>query len=319
MKKVKKILLSFIGTNDAGKMIGSDDGAILTILKKTKYDEVILLFNESSEINFKEIGEYLKKEIIKRKYSNKVNLVKLEIKDVIDHNEIYEKLKAFCDNLPKNQFIEYTASISSGTPAMQVCWILLGESGDFSKQYPLKLIYVRNPKYGGEVREVKLNTQLPRIIKVEEEANSIKNSLLPELVLNIKKGRLLIGKDEIPLSPIEFSYYRYFVENKLKGIDEIKFSGLFVPIEFVKEIFKFHEESFPDLELNRMELKKMIINNQPFSTTTFRGNISKLNKKIKSILTDENIARYYQIKSSGKRGAMFYGIDLDKSKIKIEK
>lgn len=36
------ILLSFIGTNDAGKLIDKNDGAILTALSNEKFDEVIL-------------------------------------------------------------------------------------------------------------------------------------------------------------------------------------------------------------------------------------------------------------------------------------
>ncbi|MCX8057591.1 MAG: RNA repair transcriptional activator RtcR family protein [Ignavibacteria bacterium] len=318
MKKIKKILLSFIGTNDAGKLMGQEDGAILTILKQMKYDEIILLYNSSSEIDFKGIGLYLIKEIKKRKLSNKVLLFELNINDVVDHNEIYEKLKTFCDTLPKNEFIEYTASISSGTPAMQVCWILLSESGDFSKEFPLKLIYIRNPKYGGDIKEVKLNTTLPKIIRLENELNNIKKSLLPELILQIKKGRVYIGQYEVPFSPIEFSYYRFFVEKKLQGISEVKMSGLFVPLEIINEIYIYHEESFPDLELHRLVLKKIIYNKQPLSTTTFRANISRLNKKIKILLNDDKISRYYQIVSHGKKGAMFYGILLDLEKIKIE-
>lgn len=320
MSKKKKIFLSFVGTNDAGKLIQKEDGAILTALKYRKFDEVILLWNESSDFDFKKVVEYLEKEIVKRKYSKKVQNVLLKINDVVDHNEIYTVLKSFCDSLPKDEWKKYTASISSGTPAMQVCWILLAESGDFSKEFPLELIYVRNPKFKTDIiRTVKLDTSLPRIIKLENEVASLKNELLPDLKLYISKGQVYIGSEEIPLSPIEFSYYRYFAEEKLKGNEKIKFSGLLVPIDFVKEIYKYHIESFPDLELNRMDLKTLIGKNQPLSITTFRGNVSRINKKVKSILNSEMLSKYYEISIEGKRGARFYGIKLDKQKIKLIK
>lgn len=43
MKKEKKKFLSFVGSNDAGKLIGQNDGAILTALTNQKFDEVISL------------------------------------------------------------------------------------------------------------------------------------------------------------------------------------------------------------------------------------------------------------------------------------
>lgn len=42
----KNVLLSFIGTNDAGKLISKNDGAILTTLSFRKFDKVILLWND---------------------------------------------------------------------------------------------------------------------------------------------------------------------------------------------------------------------------------------------------------------------------------
>lgn len=46
----RKIFLSFIGSNDAGKLAGNDDGAILTALKEKKFDEVILFHSISLKL-----------------------------------------------------------------------------------------------------------------------------------------------------------------------------------------------------------------------------------------------------------------------------
>jgi sigma54-dependent transcription regulator len=63
-------------------------------------------------------------------------LIELEIPGVTDHNQIYVELKNYCDRLNNADNRSYTAAISSGTPDMQVCWILLAEYGDFSKSNP---------------------------------------------------------------------------------------------------------------------------------------------------------------------------------------
>jgi hypothetical protein len=40
----KKILISFVGVNDAGKLAGEKDGAILTALENENFDEMISLW-----------------------------------------------------------------------------------------------------------------------------------------------------------------------------------------------------------------------------------------------------------------------------------
>jgi len=68
MNKKNKVLLSFIGSNDAGKLNDKTDGAILTALKNEKFDHIHLLWNKGTikEITYEKIAEYLKTEIIKR-------------------------------------------------------------------------------------------------------------------------------------------------------------------------------------------------------------------------------------------------------------
>ena len=150
MKRTKNIFLSFVGNNDAGKLIKQKDGAILTALTNQKFDEVILLWNQSSrkEFDYLAISNYLKKEIFKRRLGKKVTFIELNIKDVTDHNEIYPALKTITDQLPKSESLNYTAAISSGTPAMQVCWILLAESETFLRLILLILLKLKTRNLG---------------------------------------------------------------------------------------------------------------------------------------------------------------------------
>jgi len=318
---MKHIMISFVGSNDAGKLADKEDGAVLTALKKRTFNEVHLLWNPSNEStrDFKKIAEYLKEEIIKRKYCSKVTLHQFDCDDVTDHNEIYPKLLEICLSLSLGKGKKFTAAIASGTPAMQSCWILIAESGDF----PLELIRSNEPKYGKPlVTQVKLGTGLPRIIRLEEENEALKKeneSLIPRLVMDIKNGRVSVGKIFVPLSPIEFSYYRYFAEKKLRGEELERISGILVPTEFLKKIIEYHTESFPESDLFREQLIAMDKSGRNLTVSTFRGNVSKLNKKVRQALQNRTLENLFEIGREGKRHSVSYGIRASAGKIVIKK
>ena len=306
---MKEILITFVGINDFNK---EKDGAVLTVFKKRKFDEVHLIWNVSEYKNFFEIASHVKKEIEKRKYCKKIITHSFDCEDVTDHNEIYPKLLEICKSI-NSKDKKFTAAIASGTPSMQACWILMAESGDF----PLRLIRSDEAKFGKPiVREVKLSTALPRILKLKEENEELKKErkkLLFPLSINIIKGEIKIGKDELNLSPVKFSYYRYFIERAYKEEEYLRIDIDTVPDEFYKSILNNHRETFPQADANRMFSEK----NKYISSPTFRANISKLNKKIKSLFDNDAELNYYQIESKGKRFRKAYGINLPKEKIKM--
>lgn len=318
MPKTKKILLSFVGSNDAGAE-EKKDGAILTALKNEKFDEIILIWNKSGNFDFEKITKNLVVVIKKRKLAKTVNSIEFDLKDVTDHNEIYKRLKDFTDTLDKSNEFSYTASISSGTPAMQVCWILLAESGDFSEDNKLRLIRVLDPRYTkSKNAEVKLDTTLPKIIKLKNENISLKKDLIPPLIIEVEKGIIKVGDTIIDFSPIEFSYYRYFAERAKEGLGLEKFSDLFIPNHFLEKVYHYHSISFPVLDLNRIEYERAKKSGTQFLMSTFRGNITKINNKIKQALDNQTLIENFQISSEGKRGAKFYGIKVSGDKIIIK-
>jgi hypothetical protein len=87
----------------------------------------------------------------------------------------------------------------------------------------------------------------------------------------------------------------------------------------MKKIYKYHEESFYDFYSGREDLEELIKKEYEMGITTFRGNISKLNSKIKSRLDNETLINTFQIVSEGKRGVKFYGLKLPSNKISIVK
>jgi hypothetical protein len=321
MNSTKKMLLSFVGTNDAGKLINKSDGALLTVFKERNFDEVHLLWNttKNKDSDFLKIAEHVRREITNRGYCKTVKLHQFDCNDVTDHNEIYPKLISFCKLFPTSKDRKYTAAISSGTPAMQACWILLAESGD----YPLELIRCREPKYGKPyVSVVKLGTALPKIIRLQEEKEELlrqKNEILPKLVIHLSNGKVQIGNTLIPLSPIEFSYYRYFIERCIQGLEPQRFSGISVPNDFLKKIIQFHKETFPDSDLFRLELENMLRQGRLLSIGTFRSNVTKSNIRIRKSLNNPALSKIFEINRQGKRHAVVYSIQVPPSKIIIKK
>ncbi|MBX2990114.1 MAG: hypothetical protein KF749_02990 [Bacteroidetes bacterium] len=319
--KLKRVLLSFVGTNDAGKLKGDSDGAILTIFKKRQFEEVHLIWNtsEAKNLSFEHIAKYVRDEIVNRGHCDTVKLHRFDCDDVTDHNEIYPKLLAFCNSLGPAESKKFTAAIASGTPAMQVCWILMAESGDF----PLELIRSNEPRFGkAPVTPIRLGTGLPRIIRLEQENEFLKKEkldLVPELKIEVSKGRVLVGGIEIRFSPIEFSYYRYFAERDRNAQEFERFSGIAVPRHFLEKVVTFHRESFPESELFRDKLERMLSARNDLSVGTFRANIVKLNTKIKNALKNPALQKLLMVTTEGKRHALFYGLQMPSHKIRITK
>lgn len=311
LKKQLNILISFVGNNDAGKLNGKDDGAILTALGNRKFDEVILLWTPPTDYcDYYKITNYLKAEIEIRKLCKKVTKIEFDINNPTDHNTIYPQLVEICKALPQNN--NYTAAIASGTPAMQVCWILMAESGDFT----IRLIRSNESKFGKPlITEIKLGTGLPKIIKRLEEENKDLRKLLPVVKLNIMKGELKIGDGLIKLSPVQFAYYRYFLERAKEENEYERFgNSADTPKSFLKKIIDYHKESFPDAYLTIKESENILEKGYGADIRTFRANISKLNNKIKSAIDSFN---YYIIETDGSRFKTSYGISLPPDKIKI--
>jgi hypothetical protein len=203
---------------------------------------------------------------------------------------------------------------------MQVCWILLAESGEFSEKYPLRLIKVKDPKFGPSKNiEVELGTSLPQIVSLKNRVQQLEKDLIPKCQVDTKHGRIIVSNIDLGLAPIEVCYYRYFVECKLFDEESERFSSLNVSLDFVKKIYTYHKEMFFDLENNRMDMKtKYIKKDYGYPIQTFRGHISKINKKIKQKLSNETLKDSFKICSEGTRGARYYYIRADNDKFLIK-
>ena len=279
-------------------------------MENLNFDEVHLLWCASRFYDFQAIGRYVKSEIERRELSKKVFLAELKIKDPTSHNEIYPKILNYLQSVykPGNK---HFAAVSSGTPSMQACWILIAESNAF----PLKLYRSDEPKWGVDVvRPVKLSAALPRIVLLEEENLKLKKSLLEKLVIDKKAPSVRVGEKSIDLSPMEFVYYTVFAERALRDSGSLKIGGIYMPGEFFDRVVRLHEEIFESADIVRDGLKKVGI----ITCNTFRTTITRLNNKIKRVLRKREFYDYYLIESEGRKFSKRYSLSLPGELISIK-
>ncbi|MDP8232465.1 MAG: RNA repair transcriptional activator RtcR family protein, partial [Candidatus Zophobacter franzmannii] len=122
-----KALITFIGNHDPFSDSRGTPGPILSILEKRKYDKLYLLFNND---------KYWKKVFATQEYCNKhypqmkVEMRLTEAINPINYNLVYPAMYNVVSRIVKeNAKAKFTISITSGTPTMHSCWILLVQGG----------------------------------------------------------------------------------------------------------------------------------------------------------------------------------------------
>lgn len=144
---ITDVLISFVGAQDpfSAKRGRAEDGPILTLCRQRSFGSVILLYtpDEESEERAKNTASQL---IGIQTERQAVGKVALPIDDPTNHGLILNALRNWWAKYPKEPGCEYYISISSGTPAMHVAWLLLAASDEIHAN----VLYVRNPLYVDE-------------------------------------------------------------------------------------------------------------------------------------------------------------------------
>jgi hypothetical protein len=312
---VEATLFSFVGVTDV-KLLDEARGPILTAVINLKPRYVILIATTGLGVRYDLVsgGSRVQRLIKEQSPSTKVSIVTMDIDDPTDHNEIYPKLRELI-SIHSSKKSRLMAAISSGTPSMQVCWILLAESGevDISLYRTTEQELTTTP-----VREVRLDSSLPRIIALEEENAALKAIAIQPVEMSIATGLVSIGSTVIHFSPLQFSYYRFFLERAKQPPESAdvryRVSTMIMDDVFTKSVLAYRLESFPNVADSDGTYRKR---KEPMiPVEQFRSTITKLNKKISDAL-GEPIASYYLIHVDGPRQAKRYGLRLDASKIQI--
>ena len=122
-----KVLISFVGNHDPYANKEKELGPILSILKEKKFDKLFLLFNNDKYWDFLiETQSYCNQTYPEMKVEYRL----VEVLNPIDHNLIYLAMYKVITKIVKdNPKVKFTISITSGTPTMHACWILLQQGG----------------------------------------------------------------------------------------------------------------------------------------------------------------------------------------------
>jgi len=119
------ILLTFVGNNDC--YLPDKPGPIIGILERREFQKVYLLYNHEKYLSAaSQILKYAAKHFpeISIKYIDAFAV------NPIDYNTVYPAMyHAIQSILQENPEASYTISLTSGTPTMHACWLLLAHGG----------------------------------------------------------------------------------------------------------------------------------------------------------------------------------------------
>ncbi|MDD2228413.1 MAG: RNA repair transcriptional activator RtcR family protein [Candidatus Cloacimonetes bacterium] len=212
---MKKILLTFIGNNDCLLSQGKE-GAILSILQLREFDALYILYNDTHYLQHaSEILLYCR-----HKYPQlTVRYQEAESINPIDYNIVYPAMIRAITEIQKEEGIkdvEYTISLTSGTPTMHSCWVLIAQGGII----PARLIQVSREQGISEI-DFKLD-DFPKLentkaIKIQLTQSSRENKLL--------KQQLNLGCDELLGEHESISQVKQQIANLVKYEIPVFISG----------------------------------------------------------------------------------------------
>ncbi len=138
------ILLTFTGFHDPYSvgLVGQDEqpGPIISLIRAQRFDHIYLLGTPNTEKQTTATVEALTETC----RETTVEVIKLSLDDPTDYNAILSSLhQVISEVIKKKPDASYFVSVSSGTPQMHACWILLAASGEI----PAHILNIRPPRF----------------------------------------------------------------------------------------------------------------------------------------------------------------------------
>jgi len=149
MEYMKKILITFIGNADC-QLDNGREGPILGILKQLDFDQLYILYDKEKYLpHASNILLYCRKYYPRLQVSYKDALVQ----NPSDYSLVYPAMLDTVNQIlveEGKQDVEYAVSVTSGTPVMHACWLLIVQSGQ------LKARLIQSSREEG-IREIDLS------------------------------------------------------------------------------------------------------------------------------------------------------------------
>lgn len=136
------------------------------------------------------------------------------------------------------------------------------------------------------------------------------------LSVDAKQGMITISGQPVHLKPLEFVYYRMFVERYLNGEGAMSVTSIEDRRTLLDRLIHLHRESFPDADAARQDMEiqlRKVEERKPLKN--FRPTISKINAKLKRLRLG---SRPPIIESAGQYGAKHFRVNLEEYKVSIE-
>lgn len=178
-----KTLLTFTGFHDPFSPSAATGemriGPVLTVVAERQFDRVYLFSTPKAA----DISQRTAEAILERHPGVKVEILEVPLKDPTNYLGILRQLRGHFKKLnAAHPESEYSISVSSGTPHMHACWLLLAASGEI----PATILQSNPPEFvpAGKplVREIDINQKdfptITRPVDASEQEEDDESSIL---------------------------------------------------------------------------------------------------------------------------------------------
>lgn len=198
------IYLTFVGTHDQPEFYTNGFGSALTIFfrYKDEIDQVFILVTPATEkVDFPDIASKIKQIMELENSKVKIELIDVDLPNPIDYNLVYQVMFDETQKLMKNKKIredEKIINITSGSPTMTACWVLLQKSGLIPNAKLFQSFEKKYQRQRGKTCQ-----------KVNLELDNFPEITIPEDIkreLNRTKIELQAVKDEISVLDLDAQF-----------------------------------------------------------------------------------------------------------------
>ncbi|MCX7983502.1 MAG: CRISPR-associated ring nuclease Csm6 [Bacteroidetes bacterium] len=133
-----------------------------------------------------------------------------------------------------------------------------------------------------------------------------------KMVVDIERRELFYDDRSIVLEPLEFLFYYYFIDEKLRGKNRISIHE-FISNTTLERFQEYCETYFPNYPVKDRKWGKGW-----FSKEDFRSKRSKVNAKLRELFVDEDMFKLFSIEVEKKYGESCYFIPAEKSRFLVK-